>query len=205
MATTARVDSDRPTEAAKVERPPGQTRTIAPFSEVLRRALPGAGPVVRAPTRDPLGDRTKLTDCPASKEKHPRSKPADDDPDGRGLVRVEDLLDPLMRSLGTAVALGAGPVEPRSASSTVIQAELEALVSRMAKRFAWGSDGRRATARIELGTGPLAGATVLLSTEGRAVELSVELPPGTSASAWQERIERRLAERGFELTRLVVR
>jgi hypothetical protein len=150
-------------------------------------------------------DRAELTDCPALKEKHPRAKPTDDDPDGRGLVRVEDLLDPLMRSLGAMVALGPGPVEPRSASSTVLPAELETLISRMARRLAWGSDGRRATARLELGAGPLAGATVLLSTEGRAVELAVELPPGTSALAWQERIRRRLEERGFELTRLEVR
>jgi len=79
------------------------------------------------------------------------------------------------------------------------------LLSRMAKKLAWGSDGRRATACLELGAGPLAGARVIVATEGRAVELTVELPSGVSSSAWQERIRRRFEERGFELTRLVVR
>jgi hypothetical protein len=120
-------------------------------------------------------------------------------------VRVEDLLDPLMRSLAVSVGTSSARVEPRSAPITMVPAGLEALLSRMAKRLAWGSDGRRATACLELGAGPLAGATVMLATEGRAVELAVELPPGVSASAWQERIRRRFEERGFELTCLVVR
>ena len=161
--------------------------------------------MVRAAVQSPPREGNKPTDRPASPQKRSCGKSADDDPDARGLVRVEDLVDPLMRSLGVPVAMGPGPVEPRSVSPTVIPGELETLISRMAKKLAWGTDGRRATACLQLGAGPLEGATVLLATEGRAVELAVDLPPGVYALGWEERIRRRFEERGFELTRLVVR
>jgi hypothetical protein len=78
-------------------------------------------------------------------------------------------------------------------------------MNRLVRKVAWGGDGRSATVRLELGEGPLAGATVVMNAEGRSLDLLVELPPGVSAAQWEARITQRLLGRGLELMRVEVR
>jgi hypothetical protein len=64
--------------------------------------------------------------------------------------------------------------------------------------MSWGGDRRRGSARIELGQGPLAGATLIVHAEQRSVRVELELPPGSNVTDdWQRRILERLEGRGF--------
>jgi len=78
-----------------------------------------------------------------------------------------------------------------------LREDLQNLVAGLARRAAWGGDRRRGSARIELSEGTLAGATLVVHAEQRSVSVELELPPGRSASGWQERIAQRLEGRGF--------
>jgi len=75
--------------------------------------------------------------------------------------------------------------------------DLQNLLTGLARRAAWGGDRRKGSARIELSEGALAGATLVVHTEQRAVSVELELPPGTSALGWQQKIADRLEGRGF--------
>jgi len=75
--------------------------------------------------------------------------------------------------------------------------DLQNLLIGLARRTAWGGDRRKGSARIELSEGALAGATLVVHAEQRAVSVELELPQGLSASGWQRRIAERLEARGF--------
>ncbi|HET7541559.1 MAG TPA: hypothetical protein VFK05_16905 [Polyangiaceae bacterium] len=111
------------------------------------------------------------------------------------------MLDPLYCQL--AVNQGAGcSVQYNSppllaAAALPLREDLQNLLNGLARRTAWGGDRRRGSARIELSEGALAGATLHVHTEQRMVSVELELPPGTPAHRWQERIAGRLEGRGF--------
>ena len=71
------------------------------------------------------------------------------------------------------------------------------MLGSLARRAAWGGNRRRGSARIELSEGMLAGATLVVHTDQRSVNVELELPPGVSAQGWQARIAERLEARGF--------
>ncbi len=81
---------------------------------------------------------------------------------------------------------------------------LEHVMSRFVRKVAWSGDANRGTARLELGAGALAGATLTIHSEQGAVSVSLELPPGVDANAWRERIARRLGARGLQVAELEV-
>jgi hypothetical protein len=72
---------------------------------------------------------------------------------------------------------------------------LEALLPALVRRVAWSSDGKRGTARLEIGSGELAGATLLVHADAGRVRVRLEVPPGVDARSWRERIVQRLAAR----------
>ena len=92
--------------------------------------------------------------------------------------------------LPVAVAAGAAAVATRVPDEVA----LETLV----RRFAWGGNGRRGSARIELGAGSLAGLTLLLSAEDGLVSLEVE---GDSTGEHARRLTERLEARGIRVTK----
>jgi hypothetical protein len=98
-----------------------------------------------------------------------------------------------------AVAPGGAPSlsPPADAPVTRGAASLEDLLPALVRRVAFSGDGRRGTVRLELGAGHLAGATLLVHADGGRVRVQLDVPPGTDASGWQERIERRLHARGI--------
>jgi len=83
--------------------------------------------------------------------------------------------------------------------------DLEKLLFRLVRRVAFGGDGRRGSARIEIGGGELAGATLTIHAERHELRVEIELPPGGRADGWRERIERRLLGRGLDLKEIIVR
>lgn len=70
---------------------------------------------------------------------------------------------------------------------------LEVLLPALVRRVAWSNDGKRGTARLEIGSGDLTGATLLVHTDAGRVRVRLEVPPGVDTRSWRERIVQRLA------------
>ena len=79
-----------------------------------------------------------------------------------------------------------------------------ALVEQVVRRVVWGGDRRRGVARIEL-DGALAGTSIWLRGEGRALEVELVLGPGLEDQGLAERLLGRLRTRGIEVARCEVR
>jgi hypothetical protein len=105
-------------------------------------------------------------------------------------------------ALSTLSALTPPQSAPPPAAGPVPFAELW---TRLVRRVAWGGDGRRATARIEIGEGEWAGAAIVVHALEREIAIEIDLPAGARLEAWRERIASRLRERGLELSELTVR
>lgn len=125
----------------------------------------------------------------------------------------DHLLDPLCRALAiglewksfgpaTTGMADAPSAEPVAAAARV---SLEQVLDQLVKKIAWSGDSRAGTARVELGAGALAGATLLVQAEGSEVRVTLELPPGVDAAGWRDRLERRLSARGLRISELEVR
>jgi len=104
--------------------------------------------------------------------------------------------------LPAASGVGLAEPAPRFGAGPLPFAELW---TRLVRRVAWGGDGRRATARIEIGSGEWAGAAIVVHAAEREITLEIDLPAGARVDAWRERIADRLRERGLELSELTVR
>jgi hypothetical protein len=119
------------------------------------------------------------------------------------LAARADLIDPLSRVLaGSAFVLSGSSV---SSQPPLVPPSLEVLLGRFARRMAWGADKRVATARIEVGSGLLAGATITVTSTGRELSVDIDLPLNAVAGAFGERLQQRLSARGFEVRELSVR
>jgi hypothetical protein len=133
----------------------------------------------------------------------PDSHAKDSDPD--------DALDPIHRHRAAFAPpeLLSGPLispSTHSASFTLPQAgtasgvraatSLEDLLPALVRRIAWSGDRHRGCVRLELGAGELAGATLLVHAENGQVRVHLDVPPGTDAARWRQRICDRLASRG---------
>lgn len=84
-------------------------------------------------------------------------------------------------------------------------ADLEALVPKLVRRLAWGGDGRRGAARIEVGAGALGGSTITVQVDGEEVAIDLDLAPGIDAAPVEARLRDRLSRRGVRLGSLTVR
>jgi hypothetical protein len=87
-----------------------------------------------------------------------------------------------------------GPLEATE-SSVRLAPSLEHLMTALVRRVAWSGDGRRGSARLEIGAGALAGATLVIHADDGRVRVHLDVPPGIDVSAWRERIARSLAAR----------
>lgn len=121
----------------------------------------------------------------------------------------EDLLDPLCRALATGFEWkqNAPLVPPESKPEPVTAAarvSMEQVLDQLVRKIAWSGNSRSGAMRIELGAGALAGATLLVQSEGAELRVKLELPPGADAANWRDRLERRLSARGLQLAELEV-
>jgi hypothetical protein len=128
-----------------------------------------------------------------------------------GARHTDDPLDPLHRRratyappdmLSSAMLMGPAPAAlsaPSGVTESVARAaaSLEDLIPALVRRFAWSSDGRRGTARLEIGAGELAGSTLVVHADAGRVRVHLDVPPGVDARAWQVRIHQRLASRNI--------
>jgi hypothetical protein len=76
---------------------------------------------------------------------------------------------------------------------------LEDLIPQLVKRIAWSGDSRRGTVRMELGSGELAGSTLIVSAESGRVNVRLLSPLGTNTDTWRARIASRLEARGLSV------
>lgn len=125
------------------------------------------------------------------------------DPESESVRELQ--LDPLSCQLAChgafphAVAVRAleAPAALQPSAPLPPSAELQQMLSGLARRVAWGGDRRKGSARIELSEGALAGATLIVHAEQRSVSVELELPPGAGTQGWEARLTERLEGRGF--------
>ena len=120
---------------------------------------------------------------------------------------VDDALDPLARhaaQLAPPVALGAfaPPAAASPAAAPPAPVSLEELLPPLVRKLALAGDGKRATVRVEIGAGALAGATLVVSNETGGIRVDVEAPSLASAGdreAWTARLRGRLEAKGLRV------
>jgi hypothetical protein len=76
---------------------------------------------------------------------------------------------------------------------------LEEILPALVRRIAWSGDGRRGVVRIELGSGELDGAMLLVATEGGRVRVALSGGAGVELESWRERIAKRLEDKGLDV------
>jgi hypothetical protein len=91
-----------------------------------------------------------------------------------------------------------------AATSPRAAASLEDLLPALVRRVAWSRDAKGGRALLEIGSGELAGATLLVHTDGDRVRVELSTPPGVDVSSWRERIVRRLAARNIPIDQVEV-
>jgi hypothetical protein len=84
---------------------------------------------------------------------------------------------------------------PETSALRAAAGSLEELLPALVRRVAWSGDGRSGTVRLELGSGPLAGATLLVHADAGRVRVRLDLPAGVDAAGWEQRIRQRLEAR----------
>ena len=115
-----------------------------------------------------------------------------------GALAPAQPLDPMLAALAapmSRVAEAPVPVPVPGANPLPDDLALERIV----KRLSWGGNGKRGSARIELGAGSLAGATLLVHAEGREVTIEVEGADPSAVEALARRISHRLDQKGLSL------
>jgi hypothetical protein len=132
---------------------------------------------------------------------HRNRDPAERDPRHR-----EDPADPHVRraaQLGPPPGLAQGEIVSQAAMPPPVsgpaRASLEDLLPALVRRVAWSGDGRRGTVRLELGSGALAGAELVVHADEGRVRVQLHGPPGVDLKPMRERIAARLAARGLSL------
>jgi hypothetical protein len=104
-----------------------------------------------------------------------------------------------LSSAASQATTSAGP--PEIARSAV---SLEDLLPALVRRVAWSGDGKRGTVRLEIGSGELAGATLLVHADAGRVRVQLEVPAGADVRSWQERIVQRLLSRDIPVDEVEV-
>jgi hypothetical protein len=160
----------------------------------LLPALDEAGPAGRSALGCPKRSPSALLE-------KPHGRPGDDDPLDPFARHAAHLAPPLALSHAAPPAgMPAAPITSASPSARTLadgaaRTSLEDLLPQLVRRVAWSGDGRRGAVRLELGVGALAGATLLVQSDGGQVRVQLSAPPGLDVDAWRIRIAERLASR----------
>lgn len=194
--------------------PPPPARIALRFRELLLGAArPGHAP---APGKTPafvrLDNHQPTTfPPPAPSSRDPEARTTDDQDRGESGQHGADWhespeLDPLMRCLASDAPLrsppSAEPLEATARLDAVRAAVIEPLLQSLVRRAAWGrsADGRSTTLQLEIGDGPLAGATVMITADSRDLNIELDAPPDIDLEAWKTRLRHRLASQGLTAT-----
>ncbi len=91
------------------------------------------------------------------------------------------------------------PSTPSAGASAAPPASLEEILPALVRKIAWSGDARRGAVRIELGSGALAGATLVVAADRGRVQVTLRAHDGAGLDSWRERIAARLAARGLDV------
>lgn len=163
---------------------------------------PAAFRAVLGAKRPPGPAPAALPELPARVEATPRpaSRPARVEPELPAVTPPAEPFDPMARALALPVSRGIEPAPtPAAAPSPALTLPDELALERLVRRFAWGGNGKRGSARIELGSGALAGATLVVHAEGREVSIEVEGGQGGAVEDLARRVKARLDSKGLVL------
>lgn len=187
--------------------PPNPSPAPDAFRALLARQWPGvpallgpqllaAPPSILAP-RAQTGTRPTLLglSCVGLR----RNDPGEDDPldplrRHRAALQSPEILASCV-TVAPATTPSASSVPPVDPARGLVS--LEDLLPTLVRRIAWSGDATRGTARLEIGSGVLAGATLLVAADGGRVQVHLNVPAGVDASSWQARIRRRLESRSI--------
>lgn len=198
--------------------PTGAKTSGRRFSSEFRRQLCGKKGRWAATDRPPIrggGTEPEASDLTGRKGTYPRQlvgeseRPVRDETE-QELERVVDFGASWGPDCHPAASPGLGvcapcPPDPGAGLGTQVRiAEIERILGRLARRVAWGGDGLRGCARIELELGGLAGGVLVVHADRRDVDVELQLPPGESAEAWRSRLRGRLEARGISVGRFDV-
>jgi hypothetical protein len=183
------------------------------FRSLLRGQALGREPLPTPPARAPTGGQVGRSTAGTHGDHRSTSEDVADD-GACELARLgpeDDPLDPFARhraSLAPPDAVFDHPVAlvaplperppaaaPTDAPALRAAASLEELLPALVRRVAWSGDGRSGTVRLELGSGSLAGATLLVHVDAGRVRVRLDLPAGVDAAGWERRIRERLEAR----------
>ena len=136
-------------------------------------------------------------------------KDADRDP-----RREDDALDPLARHAAQLAppsilappspAQLAPTPDPGGAPALRAMTSLEEILPQLVRRLSMTGDGKRGAIRVEIGSGALAGSTLLVSAEEGRLRVELSLPASVDATAWRDRIATRLSARGLTVDEVSV-
>ena len=139
-----------------------------------------------------------------AEEKSDRSEPSEGRVDaGPAFSDEQTALDPLSRSLWSLAPPDQRIIEHAPATAPLpgaLATTLDDILARMVTRFALSGDKRRGTSHLVVGAGELAGGSITLEAEGKAVHVRIDAPPGVDARAFGESIRARLEAKGLEPT-----
>jgi hypothetical protein len=107
-----------------------------------------------------------------------------------------DPVDPWTRVLARPV-LGPEAARPSAPPVPPPSVALELALDKLVRRLSWGGNGRRGSARVELGAGALAGSTVVVHVDDGEVSLEIEASNGVEDAEWRARLVSRLERRGL--------
>ena len=136
---------------------------------------------------------------------------------GRDERREEDALDPVARHAAQLAAPAiltplapppsltpAAVADPGGAPALRAMTSLEEILPQLVRRLSMTGDGRRGAVRVEIGSGALAGSTLLVSAEEGRLRVELSAPSNVDAASWRDRIASRLAARGLVVDEVLV-
>jgi hypothetical protein len=133
----------------------------------------------------------------------PRSALTDDDDPldplhrHRAALRAPAMLSSNHALVPQSLPIGAPPPPHPQLATRRAAASVEELIPLLVRRASWAGDARRGTARLEIGAGELAGATLIVHADEGRVRVRLDVPPGVDVSGWQARICARLSSRSI--------
>lgn len=163
----------------------------------LASPAPPSGPLPRSGAVAPVGLCSSEGGIRADK---------DDDMLDAAFRQTAHLAPPPATVIGLVQPFQLGLQSPSSPSSSGTRAfaSLEDLLPALVRKIAWSGDARRGSVRLELGSGALSGATLLVRADGGQVEVALRTPPGTQVEDWRRRIAARLEAKGLDVTTIEV-
>jgi hypothetical protein len=202
ISAPGRVDPAVRTASQKIPNNPNETGISSTFKGVFRglSSAPNLGRGPRIPSSPPGRSQTASPGGPD--QPHRQARRRDEAPSDRDRERAAVPLDPLLcqMAIHTGINPGVGPAASSTEppASLPLREDIQNLIVRLARRVAWGGDGRKGSARIEFSEGALAGAILIVHAEQRAVSVELSLPRGvTLPEDLQRRILERLEGRGL--------